>query len=126
MCRLQFIPLKTKSPLKLVIFTDTSFANNSDLSSQIGYVIALADSEDNANILHWSLMKYKRITCSVLASELYRMVNRFDIGGAIKETIKKIMRIDSLPLTICTDSKSLFECLIKLGTTQKKCLMIDC
>ena len=45
------------------------------------------------------------------------MVNGFDIGGAIKETIEGIMRIDNLLLILCTDSKSLFECLVKLGTT---------
>jgi hypothetical protein len=53
------------------------------------------------------------------------MVNGFNIGGAIKETIEKIMKIDNLPLTLCINSKSLFECLVKLGTTQEKRLMID-
>jgi hypothetical protein len=37
---------KVRVPLKLVVFTDSSFANNADYSSQIGYVIALADDED--------------------------------------------------------------------------------
>ena len=122
---LRFVPLKTEASLRLIVFTDASFANNADLSSQIGYVIALADTENNAYILHWSSTKCKRVTRSVLASELYGMVNGFDIGGAIKKTIEKIMRIDNLPLILCTDSKSLFECLVKLGTTQEKCLMID-
>ena len=122
---LRFVPLKTEASLRLIVFTDASFANNADLSSQIGYVIALADTENNANILHWSSTKCKRVTRSVLASEYYGMVNGFDIGGAIKETIEKIMRIDNLPLILCTDSKSLFECLVKLGTTQEKHLMID-
>ena len=29
------------------------------------------------------------------------------------------------PLTVCTDSKSLYDCLVKLGTTNEKRLMID-
>jgi hypothetical protein len=53
------------------------------------------------------------------------MINGFNVGGAIKETIKKIMRIDNLPLTLCTNSKSLFECLVKLSTMQEKSLIID-
>jgi hypothetical protein len=49
---LTFVPLDTKGPLRLVMFTDLSFANNSDYSSQIGYVIILADEKNNANIIH--------------------------------------------------------------------------
>ena len=37
---------------RIVAFTDSSFANNKDLSSQIGYVIALTDTQNNANIIH--------------------------------------------------------------------------
>jgi hypothetical protein len=112
-------------PLKLVVFTDSSFANNADYSSQIGYVIALADDEDNANILHWSSTKCKRVTRSTLASELYGIVNGFDIGATIKKTIENITKINNLPLLLCTDSKSLYECLVKLGTTHEKRLMVD-
>jgi hypothetical protein len=112
-------------PLRLVIFTDSSFANNADYSSQIGYIIALADNEDNANILHWSSTKCKRVTRSTLASKLYGMVNGFDIGAAIKKTIENITKIDNLPLLLCTDSKCLYECLVKLGTTHEKRLMVD-
>jgi hypothetical protein len=35
------------------------------------------------------------------------------------------MEIKNLPLVLCTDSKSLYECLVKLGTTQEKRFMID-
>src|SRR5580692_9117993 len=52
------------------------------------------------------------------------MANGFDIGAAIKATIEKIVKTD-LPLTLCTDSKSLYDCLVKLGTTHEKRLMID-
>jgi hypothetical protein len=120
---LTFVPLGT--PLKLVIFTDSSFANNTDYSSQIGYVIALVDDRGNVNILHWSSTKCKRVTHSTLASELYGMANGFDIGAALKKTIENIIKINNLPLLLCTDSKSLYECLVKLGTTYEKWLMVD-
>ncbi|RFU24242.1 hypothetical protein B7463_g12093, partial [Scytalidium lignicola] len=120
---IQFVKLE-KETLQLLIFTDTSFANNRDLSSQIGYIVALADQKGNANTLHWTSVKCKRVTRSVLASELYGMAYGFDMGATIKSTIEGILEID-LPLVICTDSRSLYDCLVKLGTTQEKRLMID-
>jgi hypothetical protein len=48
---LKFVKLDTKT-LQLLVFTDASFANNKDLSSQIGYVIALSDATKKANIIH--------------------------------------------------------------------------
>jgi len=110
--------------LQLLAFTDASFANNKDLSSQIGYVLVLADATNKANIIHWSSTKCKRVTRSVLASELYGMAHGFDIGAAIKSTVDRILDIN-LPLVMCTDSKSLYDCLVRLGTTQEKRLMID-
>ena len=108
-----------------MIFTDASFANNKDLSSQIGYVIVLIDGNNDANIIHWSSIKCKRVTRSVLASELYGLAHGFDIGAAIRTTIQNILQLKQLPLVLCTDSKSLYECLVKLGTTQEKRLMVD-
>jgi hypothetical protein len=52
------------------------------------------------------------------------MAHGFDIGAAIKATVKLQLNI-SLPLILCTDSKSIYKCFIKLGTTQEKRLMID-
>lgn len=120
---LKFVKLDTNT-LQLLVFTDASFANNKDLSSQMGYIIALTDATKKANIIHWSSVKCKRVTRSVLASELYGIAHGFDIGTAIKSTIDKILQIN-LPLVLCTDSKSLYDCLVRLGTTQEKRLMID-
>ena len=106
------------------MFTNSSFANNRNLSSQIRYVICLADAINKANIIYWSFVKCKRVTRSVLAAELYEMVHEFDLGAVIKGTLTKIMQTD-IPLILCIDSKSLYECLVKFGTTQEKRLMID-
>ena len=73
------------------MFSDALFANNKDLSSQIGYILVIADKKGNANILYWSLTKYKRVTRSVLASELYGMAHGFDIAAAIKSIIDKML-----------------------------------
>ena len=116
--------------IQLVAFTDSSFANNRDLSSQIGFILVLAERDSNeqglhkANIIHWSSIKCKRVTRSVLASELYALTHGFDTAAVIKSTTEKILR-KPVPLMLCTDSKSLYECLVKLGTTREKRLMVD-
>ena len=118
------MPLDINS-LSLLVFTDASFANNKDLLSQIGFVIILIDRNQSVNILYQSSIKYKRVTRSVLASELYRLAHGFDIGAAIKSTIQRILQLEQLPLVLCTDSKSLYDCLVKLDTTQEKRLIVD-
>jgi hypothetical protein len=52
------------------------------------------------------------------------MAHGFDMAASVKSTVDLILNID-LPLVLCTDSKSLYDCLVKLGTTQEKRLMID-
>jgi len=52
------------------------------------------------------------------------MAHSFDMGGLVKSTIDKALEIE-VPLVVYTDSKSLYECLVKLGTTREKRLMID-
>jgi len=120
---LKFVKLDVNT-LQLLVFTDASFANNKDLSSQIGYVLVLSDASNKANIVHWSSVKCKRVTRSVLASELYGMAHGFDISVAIKSTVDKVLQIN-LPIVLCTDSKSLYDCLVRLGTTAEKRLMVD-
>ncbi|KAF1357358.1 hypothetical protein EJ07DRAFT_128845 [Lizonia empirigonia] len=133
---LQYVPLNLATA-KLMVFTDGSFANNQDLSSQLGYLLVLANEFDysgqdstfdvRGNIIHWSSTKCKRVTRSVLASETYGMVSGVDIAIAILTTLKTITERLGLPLIplVCTDSYSLYECLVKLGTTNEKRLMID-
>ncbi|KAI0994288.1 hypothetical protein K3495_g13894 [Podosphaera aphanis] len=77
-----------------------------------------------ANIIHYSSVECKRVTRSVLASELYVLVLGFDAGAVIKSTIQQILQKE-VPLVLCTDSRSLYEYLVKLGATTEKRLMVD-
>ena len=130
--------------MKIFVFIDSSFANNKDFSSQIGYLIILANKTANetanktinridkftikGNLIHYSSTKNKRVTRSILASEIYGMVGGIDMAIAINTMIRMITSQLELPPTaiiICMDSYSLYECLVKLGTTKEKHLMID-
>jgi hypothetical protein len=132
----------TKDHMKLFIFVDGSFVNNKDFSSQIGYVMILANENPTANgnpnetdkftikgnLIHYSSTKCKRVTRSVLASEIYGMAGGVDMAVAVNTTIKMItdqLGFSHPVIIICTDSYSLYECLVKLGMTKEKRLMID-
>lgn len=130
-----YIPIKLNTA-KLFVFVDGSFANNKDMSSQIGYTAILATETINkdtfdirGNLVGYSTTKSKRVTRSVLASELYGMVGGVDIGICLQTTLKLItdqLGMPNIPLILCTDSMSLYDCLVKLGTTKaEKRLMID-
>lgn len=131
---LNMVPLDLATA-KLMVFTDGSFANNEDMSSQIGFLMTLVNETRErdqfrvtGSIVHYTSVKCKRVTRSVLASEVYGMMTGFDIAIAASDTIRKVTKqlgLPNIPVVICTDSRSLYECLIRLGSTDEKRLMID-
>jgi hypothetical protein len=110
---LRYVKLDS-TKLQLMIFTNSSFANNRDLFSQIDYVICLADSK-HVNIVHWSSIKCKRVIRSVFAAELYALVHDFDLDVVFKATLSAILD-RFVFFVLCTDFKSLYDCLVKLDT----------
>lgn len=54
----------------------------------------------------------------------FEPAHAFDSAAPIQSAIAAIIG-KPLPLVVCTDSKSLYECLVKLGTTMERPLMID-
>ena len=134
---MRYIPLNVDD-INCYVFVDASFANNKDLSSQLGFIVVLGTEEDNdndiasftltGNIVHWVSRKCKRVTRSVLASEIYGMSEGVDIGFSIAGTINQILQqlnLPPVPMVVCTDSKSLYDAVTRLGTTVEKRLMID-
>jgi hypothetical protein len=85
---------------KLFVFVNGSFANNKDLSSQIRYKIILANKISGGpnefrikgNLIYWSFTKSKRITRSILASEIYNIVTGIDIVFAISLILGLIVK----------------------------------
>jgi hypothetical protein len=52
------------------------------------------------------------------------MAYGFNHGAVLKSIIEKILQVE-LPLILYIDSKSLYKCLVKLGSTQEKRLMVN-
>jgi hypothetical protein len=87
----------------------------------MGYVIVLKNErttkesfEFTGNIIHWFSVKCKRITKSVLASEVYAIAEGVNMAVAIGTTIDRIVAklgAPSVPIVVCMDFLSFYECL---------------
>lgn len=121
---------------RLYCFVDASHATNKDLSSQLGVVMILAEESTTAdgefrirgNYVHGQSAKDRRVANSALAGEVHAFTLGIDIAICVTMTLKMITKqlgLAKIPLVICTDSLSLYECTVKLGTTHEKRLMID-
>lgn len=120
---IHFVKLQMDS-VKLIVYADASFASNGDLTSQLGFIFAMVDKYGRANVIDYSSVKAKRITRSVLAAELFSCVRSFYSSSTTRVCFNEMLS-RMIPMTICTDSKCLYDMLISLNKTTEKRLLID-
>jgi hypothetical protein len=68
------------------------------------------------------------VTKSILILEIYGMVGGVDMSFTIGSTLAIIIKqlgFFTILIIVYTDSYSFYECLVKLGTTKEKRLIID-
>lgn len=111
----KFVPLDVDSTSKDV-FVDASFSANPDSSAQLRFIITLMEKFENANIVYYGILKSKRVTRNVLASECFALVHGFDISSIILLTLNAMVdRVVSLH--IYTDSRILYDRLTRINQT---------
>ena len=109
-------PLDVQS-LHIKVFSDSAFANNTDMSSQLGFSILLCDKNNNCNIIQFSSHKSRRIVRSILDGEIYPFADAFDTAYTIKRDLEEMLE-RRVSLQMLTDSKTLFDIITKCsGTT---------
>lgn len=111
--------------ISIFVYSDSSFANKSHYSTKLGFIILLLDDSVYSNVLQFCSYKPKRFLRSVLGRETYAFADGFDQAYVIRHDLSKMLR-KKLPLTILTDSKSLFQFITSsLTVTSEKRLMVD-
>lgn len=118
------IPPLDRSTASIVVLTDAALANNDDLSSQIGYVLAIRDANGNANLVEYSSRKCRRVTHSSLAGEIMAFSAGSDAGIILKHDLQLIMK-QLIPLYMMTDSRGLFDMVTRNSYRAERRLMID-
>ena len=97
---------RSSEAVKVRVKAEDSFADKADLTSQLGYIILLADKFGTCNILHYASYKSRRVTRSVPGAELYLFYDAFDYAYVMHQDLEKILQ-QRVPLQIFTDSHSL-------------------
>ncbi len=66
------------------------------------------------------------MTRSILVVELYAMIYDFDVDSVLKAILTKMLELDAfISLILVIDSKSLYDCLIRLEIIVEKRLMMN-
>jgi hypothetical protein len=123
------------STAKLFVFVNRSLSNLKDFTSQIRYIIIFVNKFKGenkftikGNLINTSSTKYKHITRNNLASKICGTINGFDLAYIIAAILKMIIDQQNLPkilIVLYTDSKFLYEYIIKLRTIKEKHLIIN-
>ena len=91
---LRFVPLDLKI-MHIVVYTDSSFANNKDCSSQIGFIFFLNDDKNNANLIYFSSRKAQWLTRSILDGKIYAFADSFDYAFILQHDLRKMLNKSS-------------------------------
>ncbi len=123
MAHLLFPKLDLNS-IRLVGYSDTAFANNHDLTSQLGRIILLTDDHNAAVPIAFKTYNSRRVTRSVLSAEVIAFSDMFDDAFAIRSQIEQALR-RGVAVHLLTDSKSLFDIISKGSRTSEERIMLD-
>ena len=109
--------------VRIVGFSDASFAHNDDFTSQLGHICFLSDSHGKVAPISFKSYKSKRVTRSVMAGKVIAFSDLFDVAVTLAAERKSLLR-RPIPVQLFTDSKSLFDFISKGPRTSEKRMML--
>ncbi len=77
--------------LQAVGFSDASFANDYDLTSQLGHIVFITDGEGNAAPIQFKSYKARCVTHSVMAAEVIAFSDAFDVGYTLATELSSLL-----------------------------------
>ena len=92
-----------RNSLRLVGYSDAAYANNHDLSSQLGRIVLLMDDADRFSPISFKSYKSRRVVRSVLAAEVIAFADLFDDAYALRSQFEHALG-RSIPMQLMTDS----------------------
>ena len=118
------IPKLDKSTLRVTGYSDASFANNADLSTQLDHICFLRDDTGALIPIFFKSYKAKRVTRSAMAGEVIAFSDLFDVAAVLSAELEVLLGT-KVPVQLLTDRKSLFDVISKGSKTSEKRIMLD-
>jgi hypothetical protein len=119
---------RLKGELRIVTYSDASFANLTDgVSSGRGHVIFLADEQNHAAPLNWTTNKVKRVVHSTLAAEALSLLQCLGTAEYIRFILAEAMMTKpaEVPIVSYVDNDDLYKSLHSTTLVSDKKLRID-
>ena len=105
--------------VRLIDYSNAALANNEDLTSQLGRILFLMDTDENASPIAFKSYKSRRVTRSVVAAEVIAFSDLFYEVCGLKDTIE-ISTAKSVQLHLFAASKRLVDVTIRVSKTNEK------
>lgn len=110
---LKFVPISLRT-VKLVLFSDVQFENTRVLRRKLGYVLLLADTTCNGNLIPYGSNCRIRLIRSVLALEVHGIVLELDYAMIIQHIISQLLGRTIAP-EASLDGRTIFDVVAKDG-----------
>ena len=113
-------PKQIDENMKLLVFADSSFGNNTDKSSQTGYILALgteiSPNEYVYSIIDWKSVKQRRVCTSTTSAESNALVTALNNCHFVKRLISEMFGLKGISVLVFSDSKNIVNlCLSQKG-----------
>jgi len=120
--------MKTTQQLKIVVYTDASFANLPDsVSSAGGHIIFLVGEGNQSCVLSWLSKKIKRVVKSTSEAEALALLEGLENALYLREILAEILscKKDDIPIKAYVDSRNVNEAIHSTKLIVEKRLRID-
>lgn len=111
--------------LRIFGSSDASFGTNSDMTSQVSYIILLIDETGTCAQLQFRSYNTPSVVCSALAAELMAFAEMIDASFTLAEEIRAIHPNVDIPVKLHTHKKILFYIISKGTITSEYRLIRD-
>ena len=122
--RIAFRALKSLEGCTLECYSDASFANLNDSSSQGGFVIFMQDSRGVRCPVQWQSRKVRRVVKSTLAAETLALLDCAEAAVYIAKMLNEIVKCE-IKVNCIVDNKSLCDALYSSHVLEDRRLRID-